>query len=116
MTPFLCLIIAVPDGDTIRCQSGERVRLSGIDSAEMSHCRRGRVCAPGDPIASRDNLRRLVLGKRVTVRPYKRDRYGRLIASVTVNGVDAACAQLRGGYAIYKPAWDERGDLARGCR
>src|SRR3546814_15093835 len=52
----------VVDGDTLRC-GGPRIRLQGIDAPAMpGHCRTGRVCAPGAPYASPDNLRQPASG------------------------------------------------------
>lgn len=100
-----CTSVAT-DGDSIRLCSGERVRLLGVDAPELSRCRPGRVCALGDPIASRDNLRRLIDGKALKIERIAKDRYGRTIARVRVNGRDLSCAQLAGGYATYKRQWD----------
>ncbi|ODU22744.1 MAG: hypothetical protein ABS87_00840 [Sphingomonas sp. SCN 67-18] len=95
------------DGDSIRLCSGERVRLLGVDAPELGGCHpRGRHCAPGDPIASRDNLRRLIEGKALKIERIAKDRYGRTIARVRVNGRDLSCAQLAGGFAIYRRDWD----------
>lgn len=103
----LCLAI---DGDTIVCRVGlERVhlRLNGIDAPELAgHCRKGRICAPGDPIASKQNLARLIEGRTVRWDHLGHDRYGRTIAQAYVGNTDLSCAQLRAGQAIYKAKWD----------
>jgi micrococcal nuclease len=102
-----CLAI---DGDTLVCRQGlERVhlRLNGIDAPELAgHCRPGRHCAPGDPIASKVHLAGLVNGRTVRWYDLGRDKYGRTIAQAKVGDVDLQCAQLKGGFAIYKPQWD----------
>lgn len=110
------------DGDTLRCappgqgQKRERVRLVGIDAPEMpGHCRPGRHCAPGDPVASKESLRRAVAGKPVQLERFGQDRYGRTLAVARVNGVNLACAQLRAGRAIYRADWDIDGRVGR-CR
>lgn len=46
----------------------------------------------------------------------KTDRYGRTVAVVRAHGRNLSCAQLGGGYAVYKPAWDARRLIARECR
>lgn len=111
-----CLAI---DGDTLVCRVGfERVhlRLNGIDAPELAgHCRKGRNCAPGDQIASKANLARLIAGRAVTWQDLGRDRYGRTIAQASASGMDLQCAQLRGGFAIYKPRWDNLRTTARTC-
>ena len=110
ITPLLlCLVASVSDGDSIRCQDGTRLRLAGIDAPEMSHCRRGRICAPGDPRASRDNLRRLagasiryrIVDANLCKRGFQAtDHYGRRVVRAFVGGVDLSKAQLRGGFAM----------------
>lgn len=102
------------DGDTLRCGS-VRIRLLGIDAAELpGHCRVGRQCAPGDPVAQSQALRRLATGQ-LTVRAVTQDRYGRIVAQVrNAAGVDLSCAMIAAG-ATYKPAWDNGGIVRRGC-
>lgn len=72
----------VTDGDTLKCCEIGRVRLLGIDAPETpGHCRKGRTCAPGDPVASKKALEKLV-ARGVTISPVTRDRYGRTVAQV----------------------------------
>lgn len=104
------------DGDTLRC-GAITVRLSAIDAPELpGHCRKGRTCAPGDPYASRDNLARLVKGRTVYFVKLELDRYGRIVALPTAGHVNLACAQLRGGFAIYWRKYDHFQRLAKRCR
>lgn len=104
------------DGDSIRLCTGERIRLLAIDAPELNGCHpRGRHCAPGDPVASRDNLRRLIDGRHLKIERVAKDRYGRTIARVRVNGQDLSCAQLAGGFATYKRQWDNYQLIAREC-
>ena len=44
------------------------------------------------------------------------DRYGRTLATVSVNGRDLSCHQLAARQAIYKPAWDNGGRVIARCR
>jgi endonuclease YncB( thermonuclease family) len=105
------------DGDTLNCAGVGRVRLLGIDAPEMGPCRpKGRICVEGDPFASRDNLQRLVEGRRVTIQIVSRDKYGRPVGPIWADGMNVACAQLRGGYAEYKSKWDNGRRTARACR
>ena len=107
------------DGDTLVCRVGlERVhlRLNGIDSPELHSCPYYRHCAPGDPYAAKDNAARLIAGRTVTWRDLGTDRYGRTIAEAYAGGVDISCAQLRGGYAIYRGDWDNGKTLKGACR
>lgn len=108
-----CTLVAV-DGDTLRC-GRERIRLLGIDAPEMAgHCRVGRRCAPGDPLASKRSLQRALRG-RATIRRFGQDHYGRTLATVSVNGQDLSCYQIRAGAAVYKPHWDNGGAVAAIC-
>ena len=92
------------DGDTIGCANlPKNVRLAGIDAPEMpGHCRRGRVCTPGDPFASKAVLARLLASGDVVVRPAGHDRYGRMLARVTVGRLDASCRMMAEGAAIAR--------------
>lgn len=112
-----CLAI---DGDTLVCRRGLtriHLRLNGIDAPELpGHCAKYRHCAPGDPYASKANLAALIQGKRVTWIALGKDKYGRTIAETMVKGTDLQCAQLRGGFAIYKPRWDNLKLVAKRCK
>ncbi|WHO40819.1 thermonuclease family protein [Sphingobium sp. AP49] len=121
--PILILSIWTPpttctavDGDTLRCDEIGRVRLLGIDAPEMpGHCRKGRVCAPGDPVASKKALEKLA-ARGVTISPVTRDRYGRTVAQVYAGDKNLACEQLRAGRAVYVEKWDNGHRLAKECR
>lgn len=108
-------VTCVVDGDTIRV-SGERIRLLGIDAPEMpGHCAMGRDCVPGDPFASTNNLARLMGSGPLDIERVGMDHYGRTLALVKAGNVDLSCGQLRNGFAIYKPRWDNGGRLATRC-
>ena len=99
-----CSRVRVIDGDTLVC-GAEHMRLQGIDAPEVpGHCRVGRVCAPGDPVASTANLRRMVARGGVECRGAARDTYGRTIGRCAAGGADLSCAQLAGGFAIPRYA------------
>ncbi|MFN3473528.1 MAG: thermonuclease family protein [Blastomonas sp.] len=128
--PALLLAAATPactvtDGDTIRCgpkaeagkQTYERIRLTGIDAPEKrGQCRKGRTCAPGDPVASALSLRVAMASKPITIRRLGTDRYGRTLAVVYAGRTNLACHQLRHGHAIYIPRWDNGGIIRKECR
>lgn len=101
---FACLAPEHHDGDAIRCGSkGRSMRLYGIDAPEMpGACRRGRLCTPGDPFASRDHLRRLTAGRDVVCRQVDRDRYGRAIVRCEADGRDLSCSMVQGGFAVRR--------------
>jgi endonuclease YncB( thermonuclease family) len=89
------------DGDTFTC-AGVRIRLAGIDAPEMpGHCRAGRSCTPGDPVASRDYLRNLS-GGQVKCRPIETDRYGRTVALCEAGGKDLSCAMIAARHAVAR--------------
>lgn len=89
----------VLDGDTVLLASGERVRYIGVDTPEMH--RRGKPVEPYAREAKEFN-RRLVEGKwvRLELDLEQRDRYGRLLAYVYLEGGTFVNAELlRYGYA-----------------
>ncbi len=107
------------DGDTIRCgRRGHRVshRLLGIDAPELAgHCRNGRICAPGDPLASRAALAAWLEPGSVTVQSFGTDLYGRRLSIVRAKGVNLSCAMIAARQAIPKPNWDKGHRIAREC-
>jgi endonuclease YncB( thermonuclease family) len=103
------------DGDTLRC-GDERIRLLGIDAPEMrGHCRNGRECAPGDPLAAKSALALAIQGKVLAIRRTGRDLYGRTLGVVYVDGRNLSCGQLSAGQAIYVRKWDPRDAVRRDC-
>ena len=101
------------DGDTLRC-GDERVRLIGIDAPELAgHCRPGRDCAPGNALASKAALARLVNRHPVRLDRQGFDHYGRTLAFAFVGSINLSCAQLRGRQAIYVERWDLHGVAGR---
>jgi micrococcal nuclease len=97
------------DGDTVRC-GDERIRLVEIDAPELpGHCHAPRVCALGDPVASKASLQEFLQGHRVYVQRFDKDRYGRTVANVIVlqKGIQSAsCHQLTTGHAIRELRWE----------
>ena len=113
--PAKCPHPRVIDGDSIACENGVRLRLSGIDAPEMpGHCSAGRICAPGDPVKSRDALAAAIARHRITYRPIKTDLYGRTVALVYAARVNLNCRQL--STAIYVAKWDSGGHVRRACK
>lgn len=97
-----CAAVTVTDGDTFRCGS-VRVRMYGIDAPELEgHCRPGRTCVGGDPIASTRNLERLIAGRQVACQSIDVDRYGRTVARCLAGDVDLSCEQVAGGFAVRR--------------
>ena len=85
-------VVRVIDGDTFVIDSGERVRLIGINAPE-----RGHRCYE----EAKEELEKLVLGKKVMLEKGKRDRdvYGRLLRYVFVNNTFVNYELVRRGYA-----------------
>ena len=99
---YACASVTVVDGDTLRC-GGQRVRLASIDAPEMpGHCRQGRVCTPGDPLASAGHLKQLIGGRPVECREVDVDIYARSVAFCSAGGEDLSCGQVRGGVAVVR--------------
>jgi micrococcal nuclease len=84
--------VEVIDGDTFRLETGETVRLIGIDAPELSQ--------PGG-VLSREYLAHLICGKRVTLErgTEDRDKYNRLLRFVYINDLCINEEMIRQGYA-----------------
>lgn len=89
-------VVHVADGDTITVLDASKVqhkvRLAGIDAPEKSQ-------AYGQH--SRDSLAELVANRAVIVETHKKDRYGRHVGKVLVNGQDVNLEQIRRGMAWF---------------
>lgn len=102
---FFCLSPVAVDGDTLRCRGVGLVRLIGIDAPELAgHCRAGRICTPGDGVAARRVLARLVRHWRVECRAVGRDHYGRVLARCDGGAGDLSCAMIASGQAVRRYA------------
>ncbi len=87
-------VVGVADGDTITVLDADKVqhkiRLSGIDAPEKKQPFGNR---------SKESLSALAFDKTVNVETSKRDRYGRQIGKVLVNGRDVNLVQVERGMA-----------------
>lgn len=131
-----CLQPWVIDGDSVRCRNLGEIRVLGIDSADRTSSRPCRehfgnhFCDDARAKKAKNSLialRMRMKGERWTVRPFGRDRYGRLLAQVRVGPVhgwqdghgseyvDVACHQLGNGSARYIPEYDNGGVVAAAC-
>lgn len=70
-------VVAVADGDTFQLQSGQRVRLMGVDAPELERC--------GGPEA-KARLSHLLLNKTVTLKESVKENFGRTMSLVYVDG------------------------------
>ena len=89
------VIASCYDGDTCTTTTGERIRLACIDTPEL----RGKRAEPGPAKAARDHLRGLVVGKEVGIRRITKDRYGRTVAELFVDGVNVGEYLVKSTYA-----------------
>ena len=100
-TPFEAKVIAVHDGDTITVRTDEtiKIRINGIDAPELKQ-----------PFgqASKQAMSSLVFGKTVTVKPEKKDRYGRLLARVEIAGKDTSVKMVETGMAHWYEQYAKR--------
>jgi len=90
------LVVSVADGDTITVLDADKVqhkiRLAGIDAPEKMQAFGNR---------SKESLSALAFDKTVNVETSKRDRYGRQIGKVLVNGQDVNLVQVERGMAWF---------------
>jgi micrococcal nuclease len=90
---FTARIIAVLDGDTVlvRREGGlVKIRLAEIDAPEKAQ-------SFGE--TSRRSLSDMVRGKQVGIVSQAMDQYGRMVAHLTINGLDVNAEQIRRGMA-----------------
>lgn len=89
-------VVSVADGDTITVLDGDKVqhkiRLAGIDAPEKKQAFGNR---------SKESLSAMAFDKTVDVETGKRDRYGRQIGKVLVNGQDVNLVQVERGMAWF---------------
>ena len=89
-------VVGVSDGDTVTVLDAAnkqwKIRLMGIDAPEKKQ-------AFGQK--SKANLSDLVFDKQVTVEYSKKDKYGRTVGKILVDGVDANLAQVKAGMAWH---------------
>lgn len=115
-----CVVISIADGDTLtaRCDAPEGqtnivVRVAEIDAPEKGQAWGNR---------SRQHLADLCHRRAAVVRPRTTDRYGRTVARVECDGIDASAEQVRAGMAwVFDRYVTDRGlyavqDVARGER
>ncbi len=89
-------VVKITDGDTLYVLDANykdhKIRLAGIDAPERRQ-------AYG--LASRKHLLSIVAGKQVRVEYQKRDRYGRIVGKVLLDGIDVCLEQVKVGFAWH---------------
>ncbi len=112
LAAFVCLSLIAHDGDSLRC-GRERIRIENIDAPELegsSRCSPATIarlagslnppwCDHALAVRSRDALRAFIGSRRAVIQRTGVDQYGRTLARVTVNGVDAGEYLVRRGLA-----------------
>ena len=89
-------VVHVADGDTIKVldatNTQHKIRLQGIDAPEKAQ-----------PFGqkSKQSLSQLVYNKQVTVEYQKKDKYGRTLGKVILNGTDVCLEQIKLGMAWH---------------
>jgi endonuclease YncB( thermonuclease family) len=105
--PLTGKVVSVHDGDTVRVLDASnvqhKVRLDGIDAPER-----------GQPFGTvaRDRLAALVMGKAVTVHNEGRDKWGRTLGRIEVEGQDVNHRMVADGMAWHYVAFNNDARLA----
>jgi micrococcal nuclease len=100
-------VVSVHDGDTLRAiddgKTEHKVRLVGIDAPEI-----------GQPFGtvSRDRLTSLTKGKSVAVIVDDRDRYGRVLARLEIDGLNVNRQMVEDGLAWHFTRYSDDEGLA----
>lgn len=95
------------DGDTIEIHR-TRIRLWGIDAPESSQ-----LCRGDDSLHYRcgakaaNELHAFMAGRPVSCEPVSTDRYGRVVATCSVSGIDLAEWLVRNGLAFDWPGYSK---------
>lgn len=107
--PTHARVISVYDGDTFTLDTGDRVRLRGVNTPELK---------PYEPFAaeSRDATESFLIGKEITLSYGStiRDHYGRLLAQASVDGQDLSQYLVERGLAhvfLVAPTDEDVGPL-----
>ncbi|MGJ9406326.1 thermonuclease family protein [Nesterenkonia aurantiaca] len=89
------VVVRIIDGDTVELDSGDTVRVSGIDTPERGECHFDTASA---------RMSELVLGKTVTLTRdgEDTDRYDRILRYVDVDGADAGITLIQEGLATAR--------------
>lgn len=99
-------VIGVADGDTVTILDASntqlKIRLMGIDAPEKKQ-----------PFGnkSKEALSALIFNKQVVVESSKRDKYGRTVGKILVNGIDANLEQVKAGLAWHYKQYEREQSL-----
>ena len=92
--PETCVVSRLSDGDSLRCASGERLRLIGIDAPELAQPPFGRQ--------SQNALQEIVAGQQLSLEydVEGRDEFDRLLAYAWIDSQLVNEEMVRGGWAV----------------
>lgn len=99
-------VVGVADGDTLTIlddsKAQHKIRLADIDAPEK-----------GQPYGNRatQHLKALVAGKQVTADCREKDKYGRDVCTVKVDGIDVNANLVASGHAWVYEQYNSRADL-----
>ena len=89
-------VVGIADGDTVTVLDASntqwKIRLMGIDAPEKKQ-------AFGQK--SKEHLSSLLFNQQVTVEYTKKDKYGRTVGKIVVDGIDANLDQVKAGMAWH---------------
>ncbi|CAI8168176.1 MAG: Thermonuclease [Prochlorococcus marinus str. MIT 9215] len=95
MVAGLATLVSIGDGDTVRVISGKGVkvtiRLACIDAPETSHGASGEW--------STKTLKRLIVGKSISLKPKTKDKYGRTVAEIFTENMNINLQMVEVGAA-----------------
>ena len=87
------------DGDTCTTIDGEIIRLACIDTPEL----KGKKANLDAAKEARDFLNNLISNKKVSLRRITKDRYGRTVGELIMNGINIQELIVEKGYGkVYK--------------
>lgn len=119
---FLCVVLSVHDGDgPIRCATGEKIRVAGIQAPDFERAEPCRLSRPGyvcdDARAQRSQriAANMLVGRTLSCRSVDKS-WGRTVAICALpGGRDLSCALIAAGAAVR---WDSywRRYKMRTCR
>lgn len=89
----------INDGDTLTL-AGQRIRLLGIDAPEHDQVCQRKAVDYACGRQAREALSRIIDGRPVACEGWERDRYGRLLASCVVGGLDIGRTMVEAGWAV----------------
>ncbi len=99
-------VIGISDGDSVTVLDVSsmqvKIRLMGMDAPERKQAFSKQ---------SRQSLAALLFDRQVTVESSKKDKYGRTVGKILVDGLDVNLEQIKAGMAWhYKQYQDEQSD------